>query len=157
MASTKNPAGKSPAIQLFITNSMRQVLVNDLKYYPWEVDVMKPELAAAVIEKGLVRPWGSQTMPESWKQYVKAGTSKSSGTPVAGLVRSLLKTPWTLGVVLPVTILKKTTKLATSNPIGFVAVGVAGGAGAYCAATAVQEKKAARKAPPPKPKGFWVR
>ena len=47
-----------------ITNRMRRILEDDLDYLPAEIDVMDPQIASVVIERGLSRP--SNGMPKKW-------------------------------------------------------------------------------------------
>lgn len=46
----------SGSIQFMITNRMRRLLENDLNYLSEEVDMMDPQIASVVIERGLARP-----------------------------------------------------------------------------------------------------
>jgi len=63
-------------VQFMITARMRDILENELEYAKEEVDEMKPEIAANVIERMQKRPFGqARAMPESWKR----GSVKSSG------------------------------------------------------------------------------
>ena len=45
---------------------MRRVLIEDLNYLPNEVDLIEPQIAAVVIERGLTRP--ASGMPASWRK-----------------------------------------------------------------------------------------
>lgn len=54
----------SGTIQFMITNRMRRDLENELNYLTEEVDIMDPQIASVVIERGLSRP--SSGMPKSW-------------------------------------------------------------------------------------------
>lgn len=47
-----------------ITNRMRRVLEDDLNYHEEEIDMMDPQIASVVIERGLARPLTG--MPKSW-------------------------------------------------------------------------------------------
>ena len=49
-----------------ITQRMRRVLEDELEYLTEEVDIMEPQIAAVVIERGLARP--SAGMPKSWRR-----------------------------------------------------------------------------------------
>ena len=62
--------GRSVAsVQFMITSAMREILTNELQFLDSEVDEMKPELAAKMIETGTKRPFGDgREMPESWKR-----------------------------------------------------------------------------------------
>jgi hypothetical protein len=53
-SNTKGDTGGS--IQFMITNRMRRLLENDLNYLTEEVDIMDPQIASVVIERGLARP-----------------------------------------------------------------------------------------------------
>ena len=50
-----------------ITMRMRRVLEDDLNYLSDEVDIMDPQIAAIVVERGLPRP--STGMPKKWIKY----------------------------------------------------------------------------------------
>lgn len=50
-----------------ITKRMRRVLEDELNYLSDEVDIMDPQIAAIVIERGLSRP--SAGMPKKWIKY----------------------------------------------------------------------------------------
>ena len=56
------------SVQFMITAAMREVLTTQLQFLDEEVDEMKPELAAKMIETGTTRPFGERHMPESWKR-----------------------------------------------------------------------------------------
>ena len=56
------------SVQFMITAAMREVLTTQLQFLDEEVDEMKPELAAKMIETGTTRPFGERQMPESWKR-----------------------------------------------------------------------------------------
>ena len=57
------------SVQFMITSAMREILTNELQFLDSEVDEMKPELAAKMIETGTKRPFGDgREMPESWKR-----------------------------------------------------------------------------------------
>ena len=58
----------SAKVQFMITNAMRAILVDDLDYLDAEVDVMRPEIAAQLIETRTKRPFGDRPMPEAWKR-----------------------------------------------------------------------------------------
>ena len=61
----------SSGIQFMITQRMRRVLEDELGYLPSEVTAMEPQIAAVVIERGLVRP--SKGMPASWQKQPDLG------------------------------------------------------------------------------------
>lgn len=63
-------------LQVFITGRMRRVLEEELGYLREEVNIMEPQIAAVVIERGLARP--SNGMPISWRKEAgsKKGTKK---------------------------------------------------------------------------------
>ena len=52
------------SLQFMITNRMRRVLEDDLNYHEEEIDMMDPQIASVVIERGLARPLTG--MPKSW-------------------------------------------------------------------------------------------
>jgi len=56
----------SASIQYMITQRMRRVLEDELRYLPEEVDIMEPQIASVVIERNLSRP--SNGMPASWRK-----------------------------------------------------------------------------------------
>lgn len=56
----------SASIQYMITQRMRRVLEDELRYLPEEVDIMEPQIASVVIERNLSRP--SNGMPASWRR-----------------------------------------------------------------------------------------
>ena len=56
----------SASIQYMITQRMRRVLEDELRYLPEEVDIMEPQIASEVIERNLSRP--SNGMPASWRR-----------------------------------------------------------------------------------------
>ena len=60
--------GNTASIQYMITRRMRRVLEDELNYLPEEVDVMDPQIAKVVIERGLSRPM--KGMPATWKRDV---------------------------------------------------------------------------------------
>ena len=57
-----------------ITNAMKATLVDELEFKPEEVDVMRPEIAAELIEKNMKRPFGDRPMPDQWKRDYDGGT-----------------------------------------------------------------------------------
>ena len=56
-----------------ITNAMRATLVEELEFEPEEVDVMRPEIAAELIEKKMKRPRARRPMPDQWKRDYDGG------------------------------------------------------------------------------------
>jgi hypothetical protein len=81
-------------VQFMITNAMKATLVDELEFKPEEVDVMRPEIAAELIEKNMKRPFGDRPMPDQWKRdYDGAGgggPARRVGLgPVGDLFRSL--------------------------------------------------------------------
>ena len=48
------------SVQFMITNAMRATLIDELEFKPEEVDVMRPEVAAELIEKKMKRPFGNR-------------------------------------------------------------------------------------------------
>ena len=67
------------SVQFMITAAMREVLTTQLQFLDEEVDEMKPELAAKMIETGTKRPFGERAMPESWKRGSAMGPEKKGG------------------------------------------------------------------------------
>ena len=67
------------SVQFMITAAMREVLTTQLQFFDEEVDEMKPELAAKMIETGTTRPFGERAMPESWKRGNAAEKNKRGG------------------------------------------------------------------------------
>ena len=51
-------------MQFMITNAMKKTLVEELEYKPEEVEVMRPEIAAELIDKRAKRPFGDRPMPD---------------------------------------------------------------------------------------------
>ena len=66
-------------MQFMITAAMREVLTGQLQFLDEEVDEMKPELAAKMIETGTKRPFGERAMPESWKRGAMAEKKRNGG------------------------------------------------------------------------------
>ena len=84
----------SASVQFMITNAMRATLVEELEFEPEEVDVMRPEIAAELIEKKMKRPFGDRPMPDQWKRNYDGGGDgdrrRGFGLgPVGDLFRSL--------------------------------------------------------------------
>ena len=112
-----NAPRKSKGIQIMITQRMRRVLEDELGYGTDEVDVMEPQIAAVVIERGLARP--AAGMPKSWRK-------KKTWSPVVdrklienvkNRIKSLgeqLKAPASFAVkkILPVAVIGGATYLA---------------------------------------------
>lgn len=70
-----NPSN-SANIQYMITQRMRRVLEDELRYLPEEVDIMEPQIASVVIERNLSRP--SNGMPASWRRTDPSDVSNGS-------------------------------------------------------------------------------
>ena len=84
----------SASVQFMITNAMRATLVEELEFEPEEVDVMRPEIAAELIEKKMKRPFGDRPMPDQWKRDYDGGGDGGGRRgfglgPVGDLFRSL--------------------------------------------------------------------
>lgn len=81
MKESANPGddGQAAKVQFMVTGRMRQVLTEELNYLPGEVDMIEPQIAAVVIERGLARP--SAGMPASWRKtnVAKAVTKRPRG------------------------------------------------------------------------------
>ena len=96
---------------------MRRVLEDELGYGTDEVDVMEPQIAAVVIERGLARP--AAGMPKSWR-VKKSWAPVVNGKIIENLknrIKSLgeqLKAPASFAVkkVLPVAVIGGATYLA---------------------------------------------
>ena len=98
-------AGSS--VQFMITNAMRATLIDELEFKPEEVDVMRPEVAAELIEKKMKRPFGNREMPDEWKKDWKGladgdggGRGGFSLGPIGDLFRSLFYMTATAGIML---------------------------------------------------------
>ena len=102
----------SASVQFMITNAMRATLVEELEFEPEEVDVMRPEIAAELIEKKMKRPFGDSPMPDAWKKdYEGLGAGENSGgggggsgifQPISDLFRSVFYMTLTAGFCLGV-------------------------------------------------------
>ena len=73
-----------------ITNAMRAILVDDLDYLDAEVDVMRPEIAAQLIETRTKRPFGDRPMPEAWKRGGNMPQRRGGGALSNNLVKLFL-------------------------------------------------------------------
>ena len=73
-----------------ITNAMRAILVDDLDYLDAEVDVMRPEIAAQLIETRTKRPFGDRPMPEAWKRGGNMPQRRGGGPLSNNLVKLFL-------------------------------------------------------------------
>jgi hypothetical protein len=73
----------SASLQFMITNRMRRVLEDDLNYHEEEVEMMDPQIASVVIERGLARPLTG--MPKSWQRM------KPSKPMLSGLRKEISK------------------------------------------------------------------
>lgn len=81
-----------------ITSAMRLVLTEELGFEHQEVDEMRPEIAAQLIETRTKRPFGDRPMPEAWKRG--GPTPGSGGRRGNSLVRLFLLGLVSLGVAL---------------------------------------------------------
>ena len=63
------------SLQFMITNRMRRVLEDDLNYHIEEIEVMDPQIASVVIERGLARP--PTGMPKAWQSIKPSKTLTS--------------------------------------------------------------------------------
>ncbi|KAK3264932.1 hypothetical protein CYMTET_17774 [Cymbomonas tetramitiformis] len=130
-------AGGGASVQLMITGEMRSKLQNDLGYSVEEVDVMKPEMAAAVIEKQFARPWGNEPMPEGWKRSAAGSPSSERRGSMQDVSRGVL------GIVLfPIHFTKGVVEYCFGTTLGRVATVV----GVTVAARAYVENKREKKA-----------
>jgi hypothetical protein len=80
----------SAKVQFMITNAMRAILVDDLDYLDAEVDVMRPEIAAQLIETRTKRPFGDRPMPEAWKRGGTMPQRRGGGALSNNLVKLFL-------------------------------------------------------------------
>lgn len=102
----------SAQVQFMITNAMRQTLVEELDFKPEEVDVMRPDVAAELIQKKMKRPFGDRPMPDAWKKdYEGLGAGENGGggggglgifQPISDLFRSVFYMTLTAGFCLGV-------------------------------------------------------
>ena len=96
-------AAMSASMQFMITNAMKKTLVEELEYKPEEVEVMRPEIAAELIDKRAKRPFGDRPMPDQWKRDYDGGGGGGGGGrgfghgPVGDLLRSLFYMTLTAG------------------------------------------------------------
>lgn len=105
---------------------MRRVLTDELNYLSNEVDMIEPQIAAVVIERGLSRP--AAGMPTSWK---KTNIAKSSairdggnGGPGANVVNLITKTVQNVfgGASKSVGFILRATKVALPVALGLVLI-----------------------------------
>jgi len=69
-----------------ITSAMRAILIDELDFDSQEVDEMRPEVAARLIETRTKRPFGDRPMPDAWKRGGPApGGSRPSGNALVRL------------------------------------------------------------------------
>jgi len=88
----------SAQVQFMITSAMRLILTEELGFEHQEVDEMRPEIAAQLIETRTKRPFGDRPMPEAWK---RGGPSPGGGGRRGNsLVRLFLLGLVSLGVAL---------------------------------------------------------
>ena len=73
---SNDDAADTANLQFMVTNRMRRVLEDELNYHEEEVELMDPQIASVVIERGLARPLTG--MPKSW-QRIKPSTPMLSG------------------------------------------------------------------------------
>ena len=77
------------SVQFMITAAMREVLTTQLQFLDEEVDEMKPELAAKMIETGTTRPFGERAMPDSWKRGNVPEKNKRRGGGILGVFKNI--------------------------------------------------------------------
>ena len=77
------------SVQFMITAAMREVLTTQLQFLDEEVDEMKPELAAKMIETGTTRPFGERAMPDSWKRGNVHEKNKRRGGGILGVFKNI--------------------------------------------------------------------
>ena len=79
-------------VQFMVTGRMRQVLTEELGYLPSEIDMIEPQIAAVVIERGLARP--SAGMPASWRKtnVARAVVRRRPGSKGIPSISNIIKT-----------------------------------------------------------------
>jgi len=109
-------------VQFMVTKKMRKTLIEELGYLESEIDMIEPQIAAVVIERGLSRP--SSGMPASWKKTniskvsrvrkhnknIFSGLFKSLGT----IIRAIFNKTKFIGAIAIITVL-----LVKNDPINF--------------------------------------
>ncbi len=118
--------GGSKGIQIMITQRMRRVLEDELGYGTDEVDIMEPQIAAVVIERGLARP--SAGMPRSWRKKRTWPINDKAFSGFGDRIKTLcgqLKAPAVFAVqrVLPVALAGGATILALPHVINLLGLG----------------------------------
>lgn len=106
-----------------ITNKMRAVLTSELGYTHEEVSKMKPDVAAVVIQRKLVRPSGG--MPKQWYRDDVGGEGNRGGKgmvkKVFQPVRSLLKSTSKFAPYVVVAVLaREGTRRTKSNALSSI-------------------------------------
>eukprot|EP00931_Biecheleriopsis_adriatica_P069948 TRINITY_DN43753_c0_g1_i1.p1 TRINITY_DN43753_c0_g1~~TRINITY_DN43753_c0_g1_i1.p1 ORF type:complete len:142 (+),score=14.97 TRINITY_DN43753_c0_g1_i1:26-451(+) len=77
-------APKGPAQLKVMLTAHERAQLKGLGYWPDEVDDMRLEVAARVLQKGTTRPFGERTMPSAWRRSAaRRGTA-------GGLARAFL-------------------------------------------------------------------
>ena len=109
-----------------ITQRMRRVLEDELGYATDEVDVMEPQIAAVVIERGLARP--SAGMPRSWRKKRTWPINDKALSGFGNRIKTILgrlKEPAMFAVqrVLPVALVGGAAALAMPHIINVLGLG----------------------------------
>jgi len=101
----------SVGVQFVITRRMRKMLIYELNYTPSEVDQMRAEVAAVVIEKHLKRP--PSGMPAAWAEIRDSYQSKKQPTLVPKVKKIIASV---LGIVATATIMTSMGGIESSSP-----------------------------------------
>ena len=67
-AAGEAPVAMATSAQFMITHAMRRTLIEDLGFAREEVEVLRPEIAAQLIQNETRRPFGDRSMPDDWKR-----------------------------------------------------------------------------------------
>ena len=76
--------GTKASVKIMLTAWEKQRLA-ELGYHAHEVEDMRLEMAARVLERNLRRPWGKDPMPQTWRKP-RGGLVKGGGV-VGSLIR----------------------------------------------------------------------
>lgn len=109
-----------------ITQRMRRVLEDELGYGTDEVDIMEPQIAAVVIERGLARPTAG--MPRSWRKKRTWPINDKAFSGFGNRIKTMcgrLKAPAVFAVqrVLPVALVGAATFVTMPYIIDILGVG----------------------------------
>ena len=67
-AAGEAPVAMATSAQFMITHAMRRTLIEDLGFAREEVEVLRPEIAAQLIQNETRRPFGDRSLPDDWKR-----------------------------------------------------------------------------------------